>query len=199
MAEGLAVASLVIGAASTAYSIDQRQDAQDKREEARERRAQMRAAENAKERRKTIARQRVQRARAINNAATSGALEGSGVQGTTSALAAQTGGNIGFQEGLQNLNQQRIGLLESAQELEGDAAVAQQVGGLAMQGASFAASNPSVFDGGTGGGTGSSIEGNVVPQAPNPTSSTALLNYRTRARQSRTLSFTNNIGVERIR
>lgn len=127
-----AIGSAAVTTGATVVSQRKQSEAQRKQEKAAELEQRKAAIQNARERRRAVAQQQIAQSQVqANQAAQSGSTTGS--EQTLGAIASQTAGNISFQNTLSQMNQQQIGFMNQSQQLQGQAATAQQVGALPGQ------------------------------------------------------------------
>lgn len=130
----VAVAAVVVSAATTALSVQQQKKANVERQKAdaiAQRQEQVRAT---RERAQALRQNRLQQAEVFAAAANQGAMGSSSVQGATAALGTQTAANIGFANQIDSLGAMRQQSLELANKFNNRASTIQQVGGTISNG-----------------------------------------------------------------
>lgn len=128
MGIGVAIASLVVGAATTAYTVQKQEElagqAADERKEARKIQQASEQVKNRSDRRRAAREERIRRARLISTAENSGGAGSSGIVGATSALGANFGAAVADQrfqtlanKGISRALQNESDLLRDAEEV----------------------------------------------------------------------------------
>ena len=150
MGTEVAIAALVVSAASTAYSISENRQAGKKQQEAQDISTAQQKSVDLANRRQQIREERIRRAQIEQAAANQGAGGSSGEAGAISALGAQVGSNIA------SINQGQVaaaGISNAMSAAAGHGQKAQVAQGVAsLSGTIFQASGGfgSVFGGGSG-------------------------------------------------
>jgi len=97
MAQGVAIASLIVAAVGTGVGIHQQRKAENAREDADKMQQAQAELANQRSIRQSIAQSRLEQANMLSGAyASTGGVSSSGVQGALGAAQTQTGANIGF-------------------------------------------------------------------------------------------------------
>ena len=133
----IALISLGVAAAGTAFSVVQQQKAAKQQKKAR--RAQQRQQEVSarRDRIRAVRQQQIAASQARASSAGLGGLETSGFRGGQSALQSNLGAGLGFSSEMSGLSRNISMFQQKAANAMGLAGIGQAVSGLAMQGASL--------------------------------------------------------------
>ena len=133
----IALISLGVAAAGTAFSVVQQQKAAKQQKKARQAQQRQQEVSARRARIKAVRQQQIAASQARASSAGLGGLETSGFRGGQSALQSNLGAGLGFSSEMSGLSRNISMFQQKAANAMGLAGIGQAVSGLAMQGASL--------------------------------------------------------------
>ena len=133
----IALISLGVSAAGTAFSVIQQQKAAGQQKKARRAQQRQQDLQSRRQRIRAVRQQQIAASQARASSAGLGGLETSGFRGGQSALQSNLGAGLGFSTEMSGLSRNISMFQQKAANAMGLAGIGQAVSGLAMQGASF--------------------------------------------------------------